>query len=306
MTLLDDATPPTPGPAHRAPLVAAALVAVGLGIGAMLWLGRPPRPAATRPSTSTIAPSVPPGSRPSAAAGRLEVTADQPGARVSVDGQPVGVAPQSVADLSAGRHAVRVDLPGFEPWSQEAHLLPGLTTRLHVRLLRAPASLRIECDVAGASVFFDRRFVGAAPVELHDVTPGTHQVNVSADGFEMRAETVDVTAGPATVAMRLREVRLDEALDVIHRHNLGSCTGRLSATPAGVRYETPNPKDGFEAPLATIERLEVDYLKRTLLLRLRGGRTYTFTTRGASADPLLVFQQNVDKARAVMRRSADH
>ncbi len=281
-----------------------ALAVLGLGLGAFLWLRWTSEPtgASPSPAVATVTPGAPASS---AAAGRLEITADRPGALVSVDGRPLGAAPQSLASLSAGRHAVRVEAAGFEAWAQDAHVLPGLTTRLHARLLRPPASLRIECDVAGASVFLDRRFVGAAPLELRDVPPGTHQLNVSAEGFDMHAETLDVTPGPATVTVRLRQVSLDEELDVVHRHTLGSCSGRLSATPAGIRYETPAGKDGFEAPLEAIERLQVDYLKKSLTLKLRGGRTYTFTTRGPSADPLLVFQQHVDKARTAARRSAD-
>ena len=299
MALLDEdeRTPTVGGRSHRMPLLVAALVVLGLGCGAFLWLRPSPAPPGPASPSLSSAPA-PAASRPSTTAGALEVTADKPGAVVSVDGRTLGDAPQTVAALSPGRHAVRVEAPGFEPWTQEAHVLPGLTTRLQARLMRAPASLRIECDVPGASIFLDRRFVGPAPVELHDIAPGPHQVNVSAEGFDPRAETVDVAPGRAIITVRLREVRLAEALEVVHRHALGSCAGRLTASPAGVRYETQHAKDGFDVPLAALERLEVDYLKKTLSLKLRGGRTYTFAPRGGSADPLLVFQQNVEKARA--------
>ena len=96
---------------------------------------------------------------------------------------------------------------------------------------------------------------------------------------------------------RFKEVRLDEFLDVVHRHGLGSCSGRLVATAQGVRYATENAKDRFDVPLAAVERAEIDYVAKTLKLRLRGGRAYNFTREDGSADALLVFQQRLAKAR---------
>jgi hypothetical protein len=160
------------------------------------------------------------------------------------------------------------------------------------------APLRVEADVADASVFVDRRFVGKAPVDVRDVAPGPHRLNVSAEGHEMYAEEIEIGAEPRTVSVRFNEVRLDETLAVVHKHGLGSCRGRLHATPAGLSFEPESGKDAFAAPLSDLQRFEVDYLKKTLRVSLRGGRAYNFTVEGPSADPLLVFQQKVNKARA--------
>jgi hypothetical protein len=164
---------------------------------------------------------------------------------------------------------------------------------------RAPR-LRVESDVPGASVFVDRRFVGKAPVDITDVTPGTHRINVSADGYEMQAEDVDLRDEAVVLSVRFKEVRLDETLEVVHKHGMGSCRGRLRATPQGISFEAE--KDSFSAPLADIERFEVDYLKKNLRLSLRGGRTYNFTTDASSADPLLAFKQKVAAAQARLVR----
>ncbi len=152
----------------------------------------------------------------------------------------------------------------------------------------------------GASVFVDRRFVGRAPVDVTDVTPGTHRVNVSADGYEMQVEDVDLRDGPVLVSARFKEVRLDESVEAIHKHGMGSCRGRLRATPQGLAYEAD--KDSFQAPLADLARFEVDYLKKNLRVSLRGGRTYNFTTDAPNADPLLAFQQRVSAARSRLAR----
>jgi len=163
------------------------------------------------------------------------------------------------------------------------------------------AVLRVEADVPDASVFIDHRFVGKAPVDVRDVKPGPHRLNVSAEGHEMYAEEIEVGEEPRTVSVRFTEVRLDESMAVVHKHGLGSCRGLLRADPGGLAFEAEGGRDSFRGPLGDLERFEVDYLKRSLRVSWRGGRSYNFTVDGRSADPLLVFQQKVDKARKRLR-----
>jgi len=162
----------------------------------------------------------------------------------------------------------------------------------------APPGLTVEADVPEADVFVDRVFRGKAPVTLDDVAPGPHRINVSAEGFDGYAETVEVTGGPQTVSVRFKQVRLAASVDVVHRHGIGSCRGRLSATPAGLRYAPTKGDDGFDVPLAAVERLDAEYMKKSLVVKLRGGRTYNFTEPRGNADALLAFQQAVAKAQA--------
>jgi len=163
-------------------------------------------------------------------------------------------------------------------------------------LRAAPApTLRVDSDVPGANVFLDRTFLGTTPVETREVTPGPHRLNVSAEGYEMYGETVELLAGPNVLTIRFKEVTLDESIDVVHRHGVGSCRGRLVATLAGLRYEAEKDGDSFAVPLASVEPLRVDYLKNNLRVRQRGGKTWNFGAE--SADALLAFQKKVEKAR---------
>ena len=156
--------------------------------------------------------------------------------------------------------------------------------------------LRVDSDVPGANVFLDRKFLGTTPVETRDFEPGTHRVNASADGYDMYGEPIELTAGENTLMIRFKEVRLDERVDLVHNHGVGSCRGRLLATTAGLRFESLKAGDSFEAPFTTLEPLQVDYLDRNLRVKQRGGKTWNFTAD--SADALLAFQKAVEKARA--------
>jgi hypothetical protein len=167
---------------------------------------------------------------------------------------------------------------------------------------RSVGILNIETDVPGAQVFIDREFIGAAPIIGREIAPGSHRVNVSASGFEGVVETIDVVPGARDLMIKLREVRLDQSIDVIHKHRLGSCSGRLIATPLGVRYETADKDDAFTTALLNIETFEVDYLNKNLKLKIAKGKTYDFTDPDGDADRLFVFQRDVDHARDRLRK----
>lgn len=156
-------------------------------------------------------------------------------------------------------------------------------------------TLSIDSDVAGAMVFLDREYKGSAPVVIEGVTPGTHRLNLSAEGYEGYSETVDVAVGSTTVTVRFREVKLNEVVKVVHKHAVGSCQGQLVASPQGLRYETSNKNDAFTLKFADMDTFEIDYLEKNLRIKQRGGRTYNFTAE--SADTLFVFHKNVQKAR---------
>jgi hypothetical protein len=158
--------------------------------------------------------------------------------------------------------------------------------------------LVVESDVPGASVFVDRKYLGTTPLRSTEVTTGVHQLNASASGEDGLVQSIEVDgAGETTIALKFREVRLNVQLAVIHKHGIGSCAGSVLATPAGISYQTDNKKDAFAFPLRDLEVFEIDYLKKELKVKQRGGKTWNFTDKSENADKLFVFHRDVAKAR---------
>lgn len=190
--------------------------------------------------------------------------------------------------------------PGREAASRTRAEAPASAADAPAPEAAAPTqgTLHVSTDVPGAQVFLDRTFIGASPVTIPNVTPGPHRLNVSAEGFDGVVRDLDVQPGPADVNVRLREVLLNVSANVIHKHRVGSCNGQLSATPQGMRYETTDRDDVFSVALDALETFEVDYLAKTLRVKLRGGKSYNFTDPDGNADRLFVFHRDVDKARA--------
>lgn len=159
------------------------------------------------------------------------------------------------------------------------------------------ATLNITSDVPGAQVFIDRKFIGNAPVTAEDIAPGAHQINVSAPGYDGVAENHTVEAGPRDIMISLKTIRLDQSIPVKHKHGIGSCAGRLIATPEGLRYQTDNKDDGFSVPLPGLETFKVDFIAKNLKVKVKGGRSYDFTDPEGKPEPLYLFHEAVEKAR---------
>ncbi len=280
----------------RGPIVVTVLLAAVIAAASWFLLRRPasgtgqaharePKAVAT-PAAST-APAGP-------ARGALHVESSAAGATVLVDGRALGGVPRD-AELGPGPHQLEGRKDGFVPYRVEVQVVPGHTARVVAQLDREPPRLRVDADVPGARVFVDRRFIGTTPVETREIPPGPHQLDVSAEGFGIHGETVDLGTGSREVVVRFKEVRLDETLAVTHKHGVGSCRGALSASTSGLRYQATGSADSFSARFVDLEPLQVDYLGKTLRVKLRGGRPYNFTAD--SADALLSFQRAVEAAR---------
>jgi hypothetical protein len=215
-------------------------------------------------------------------------------------------APAIEADRSqptAPETAEPVDTVADEPTATEARATPREPRPAPTPEAPPPAPpagplLRVDSDVPGAFVFVDRKFVGETPLETRAVDPGSHQVNVSADGYDGVSRTVEIAESGATeLTVELKTVRLDASVEVVHKHGFGSCKGRLTAGLEGLRYVTDHSDDAFQIPFSALDTFEVDYLDKNLRVKQRGGRTWNFTTEAENADSLFVFHRDVEQAR---------
>lgn len=159
------------------------------------------------------------------------------------------------------------------------------------------ASLTLESDVPGASVFIDRQFVGNTPLSLDKLEPGSKRVQLTATGFDSVQKTIELSPGDNNITIRIKEVSLNAKTGVVHKHGMGSCEGTLTATLDGLRYDSSNKGDAFTLPYAQVETFAVDYLQKNLRVKQKGGKTWNFTDKNDNADALFVFHRDVEAAR---------
>lgn len=244
-------------------ILAALAAVVVLGAALLFFLRRPEAPTPAAPATTAPAPAPP-----------------------VVKAEPKAPPPAESAPAPTRKAATpkRAEPAPAEPAAPAAPTL---------------ATLVLESDVPGASVFVNREYVGTTPLRLDKLEPGPKQLKLTADGYEGIERTVDLSAGDNPVTMRFREVRLNKRIAVNHKHGMGGgCEGTLVATLDGLAYETTNKGDAFNLPYSQIETFTVDYLEKNLRVKQRGGKTWNFTDKNAAnADALFVFQRDVDAAR---------
>ena len=244
-------------PARGTPRVSATVIlaiagvltvaAVGLGMAALYRRLSAPRAATpevaapTEPATPEQRPAPAPAAPAPAAApaeGTLHVTSNPPGAAVSVDGQPRGVTPIDVTGLGLGDHAVKVELKGYQPRTENVTLSAGgARAELDLPLARVAPTTGLADILSvpfGAVVTVDGAAVGYTPLMSWKLKQGAHKVEVTKDGHEPWSGTVTVTPGKRT--------RLDVAAEA-PTPPLPSPPSRPWTRPRSTRWRrwTPGP-----------------------------------------------------------------
>ena len=124
------------------------------------------------------------------------------GAVVAIDGHVRIDLPEPRAELwmPAGKHQIRVDSDGFQPFAGSVTLSVGTETALVVDL--APivklGRISVGSNVVGATVFLDNRIMGITPLHLDGIAPGRGALRVQHDGYEIFKADIDVTGGGLT------------------------------------------------------------------------------------------------------------
>lgn len=144
--------------------------------------------------------------------GTLEVSSDPGGAAVYVDGMYSGITNLVVGNIAPGRHEVRVTHAINDDYTEWVSVENKATTSVKAILKPVSASsggfVVVTTEPPGASVYLDGQYFGVTetgrPLELSNVTPGSHRIYVSSKNYEDFEAVTMVSAGsitPVTVTM---------------------------------------------------------------------------------------------------------
>ena len=194
-------TPPVqePAPARSTiGLLALVTVVICLCLG-LAWRALGPRPAAVS-SSALLRPTPPPV--------MVALAVSPAGAEVAIDGTKVDPKQWGHLKVAPGEHVLQVHCDGYDPVSKTVTASTGASWKVHMVLL--PAGLTIDSYPIGARVVVDGKPVGEAPLTL-TLSPATHNVQASMDGYQSAGKNVQVTAG-ATREVALSLQRIAEAV----------------------------------------------------------------------------------------------
>jgi len=131
---------------------------------------------------------------------------------VILDGLSRGRAPITLERVAPGTHAVRVQAAGAAPFETECVIRFGETCTVEAELRPRPIALTVQAHdggelIAGAALFVDGEEAGALPFE-GELEPGTHALEVRAEGFETVAREITLEAGAGARALSVAMERL--------------------------------------------------------------------------------------------------
>lgn len=293
---------------NKGVLAAIAAVVLIAAVGSVLLWPRGPadQPAAIEgaataqvPATETPAPGAPTPADTTPPAGADTVTpgasSQSPPAASPVSGEPVAAGGVPATGSAARRRRTPEAAPAPVILPQE----PPPPEPAPPVAPPPRGTLVVESDTPGALVYVDDVALGPAPIRTSTLEAGSYRLRATLEGEDDITRTIDLgTSGETTVILRFKEVRLRTAIPVVHKHGGGgSCEGRLSASLAGLTYETPNRNDAFSITFGELERFQMDLASKTLTVKRREGRTWNFTDSNASPEALARFHAQVVKAR---------
>lgn len=140
-------------------------------------------------------------------AGSVYVSSDPDGAMVTIDGNEVGTTPRRVNNLTPGQHIVEVRREGVPTYRETVTVGAGALATVNANM-RPPEPQRPATGVvrvivsnpngalpADLAVTLDGVALSGSPPSNEAVSPGTHIVQVSANGFRTTRREVQITAG---------------------------------------------------------------------------------------------------------------
>jgi hypothetical protein len=143
---------------------------------------------------------------PKAKFGEIIVEADVTGAEVYIDGNKhPDATPTVISNVIEGLHVIEVRKEPAVPWKQTVQVTATQRSKVRAELqstIGGPTgSVRVLSNVEGARVYLDGEDRGpvAQGVDLKDLKPGEHVIEVRSPGYKNREERVTVNAGSSAI-----------------------------------------------------------------------------------------------------------
>ncbi|MFA5190202.1 MAG: PEGA domain-containing protein [Verrucomicrobiia bacterium] len=165
----------------------------------------------------------------------IKVTSTPDKAKVFLDGSFKGDSPQSIQNILAGKHKVRVEMDGYEPFEQEVEVSGHDEYHVNATLQEKYARIKIDTDPTGGEVFLNNEARGKAPVNVGPLHEGEYTIRITKHGFDPVERKVTLKKG-ADLDLKIPFAKLFGILQV-------------TTIPAGVQVFVDNePRGVTQAP----------------------------------------------------------
>lgn len=122
----------------------------------------------------------------------IKIFSEPAGASVYVNGNLVGQSPYRV-QVHEGNHSLRFEKEGYEVLREELTVLPGEVREYTATLIPKVTQVTVITWAENAAVYVDGTLLGAAGTPI-DVLPGSHSLELRANGYRPISITFDIAA----------------------------------------------------------------------------------------------------------------
>jgi hypothetical protein len=132
----------------------------------------------------------PGGARPT----RLLITAEAPGAQLSLDGSPPAASPL-IREVAAGPHRITASAPGFFPLEREVTAIAGELVPTSLVLRERPSNVEVSAP-ADAEIYLDGALAGRGGDRVAlTASSGSHLLVVAETGHRLSSQTIELGPG---------------------------------------------------------------------------------------------------------------
>ena len=165
----------------------------------------------------------------------LRIVSAVPEVDVFVDGGSVGRAPVELTDLPVGKHFVTARKSGFVEWKKEITLKNNQPELVSIDLSNQ-AVMDVRSNVEQASILMDGQFIGKTPMSVN-VTPGRHDIEIQAAGYEDAKQYVVIQAGEQKlISASLKSIH-SSPVEILRRRQQMSSYSALTLEPGRFSFD---------------------------------------------------------------------
>lgn len=179
------------------------------------------------------------GARPT----RLLITAEAPGAQLSLDGSAPASSPL-IREVAAGPHRIAASAPGFFPLEREVTAVAGELVPTSLALRERPSKVEVSAP-ADAEIYLDGAFAsrGGDRVALTS-SSGSHQLLVARTGHRLSSQTIELRAGEDRRIQVTLEPTRTRKVSTALLIGSGVAAG-VAALAAGLAFEAQGDAEDF-------------------------------------------------------------
>ncbi|MCP4412824.1 MAG: PEGA domain-containing protein, partial [Gammaproteobacteria bacterium] len=127
--------------------------------------------------------------------GSININSNPPEATLYLDGEKIGITPDTLKSVAVGTHEVEVKMDGFAEWKKIVTVKKGKEFTLNATLQLNTGSVNIETDPAEAIALLNGKDVGKTPVNLTGIKIGIYEVELQKEGYSSCKKTIKIKAG---------------------------------------------------------------------------------------------------------------